>query len=263
VQASESWKPIQSGEGASPPKDLALIEGIIRREDQKPALISSQKAMHQYHQEGLDELTETTEHYNNLKGMNQFAKERLGIIAGNPQPSDAVIEKWAALAGASAQRRESTSGKGTNFGGFGNKVWHTLVHDEVFQAAMRFGRDRTEGQQETTVYIQTTALSSWLPVEENIPDIQPWTTTGQKKHGMRDTIDAIQTLDGWHHREWKATELYDHAEITDKTVRNRLEDLDDQGYIECRGKKGQGGALHYIDLCLDNAGSFGHVEFAQ
>lgn len=263
IQTTEGWKAIQSGEGAAPPKDLALIEGISRKEGQTPALISSQKGIRQYRSEGLEELTNAVEHYSNLKGMNTFEKERLGIVLGNPHPGDDEIEKWAALAGESAERKEVNgeplTGKDTDYGSFGNEVMYTLVHDEVLQAAMRFGRH--EDVQGATVFIHTSAIPGWVPVEKKIPTIQSW-LSGKK--GMKKTIKAIRTLEGWQHRIWKATELYDLvAEIEPHTVRDRLDDLAEQGYIEFQGKKGQGNSKHYTNLCLDDAGSFGHVEFPE
>jgi len=264
VQTTEKWKAIQSGEGAAPPKDLAVIEGIAHKEGQTPALISSQKAIRQYEPKGLAEITETVEHYNNLKGMNKFGPERLGIVLGNPHPGDDEIEKWAALAGESAERRvvngQKTTGKETDYGSFGNKVMHTLVHDEVFQAAMRFGREKENGEQGATVFIHTAAIPAWLPVEKQIidEDVQSWLT---EKNGMKDTIDAIRSLDGWKDTVWKSTELYDHVSTSNRNVRNRLDDLVEAGYISFEGKWGHGTPKHYTNICLEDAGCFGHVEW--
>ena len=263
IQTTERWKAIQSGDGASPPKDLALIEGITDREEQTPALISSKDAIHQYKSEGLGEITGTVEHYNNLKGMNKFGTERLGIVLGNPHPGDDEIEKWAALAGESAERRKDANGKelngkDTDYGPFGNEVMHTLVHDEVLQAAMRFGRERKDGVRGATVYLHTSALPGWLPVEKQSPKIHAWLT---EKNGMRDTIEAIRSIEGWKQETWKATDLYDRTSISERHVRNRLDDLADEGYIEFEGKWGRGNPKHYSDICLDDTGRFGHVEF--
>jgi len=265
VQTTENWKAVQSGEGASPPKDLALVEGISRKEEQKPALISSQKAIRQYNEQGLNKLTDTTEHYSNLKGMNKFGEERLGIVLGNPQPSDDEVEKWAALAGESAKRKsingEKTTGKDTDFGQFGNRVMHTLTHDEVLQAAMRFGREETDGVRGATVYVHTSAVPPWLPVKKEIPSIHSWT---RAKGGMQKTAEAITELNDWQNCEWKSTDLYPHlAELKRRTVRNCLDNLADEGYIKFEGKWGQGTPKHYTNICLEDAGRFGHLEFPE
>lgn len=263
VQTTDAWKPIQGKDKPSPPKELALIEGIANRHNRPPALISSKKAIRQYKSEGLDEITGTAEHYNNLKGMNDFERERLGIVLGCPFPQDDEIEKWAALAGESAERKEEDGetfrGLETDFGPFGNEVMHTLVHDEVFQAAMRFGREEEDGVRGATVYLHTAALPSWLPVERQILDIHSW-IRGEK--GMRKTVEAIPQLEGWQRRVWKATELYPLIpELDEHTVRDRLDDLVEEGYINLEGKWGQGNAKHYKNISLEDAGRFGHVEF--
>jgi hypothetical protein len=264
IRTTDRWKAIQSGSGAAPPKELALLEGIAEKEETTPALISSQRAINKYTETGLDEITERTAHYGGLKGMNDFAEERVGIVIGNPHPGDHVIEKWSALAGVSARRKtvdgEELTGNNTDYGQFGNQVMQTVIHDEVLQAAMRFGRKESEdGTRGATIYLHTSAIPEWLPVEKQIPEIHSWQT---EKNGMRDVIGAIRSLDAWDSREWKATELYDHTSIVDKQVRNCLEKLDGQNYIVNCGSKGQGGALHYADHRLNEAGEFGHVEFA-
>lgn len=263
VQTTEKWKAVQSGDGAAPPKDLALIEGISQKEGRQPALISSQDAIRQYESEGLNDLTDTVEHYNNLKGMNDFGKEPLGTVLGNPHPGDGEIEKWAALAGESAEAKEVNgerlTGNDTDYGPFGNEVMYTLIHDEVLQAAMRFGREEEDGVRGATVYLHTSALPNWVPVEKQIAWIQSWLT---EKDGMKDTIEAIRSLDGWKHKEWSTTALYDHTSVSNRWVRECLGYLADEGYIKFEGKWGQGTPKHYTNICLEDAGNFGHVEFS-
>ena len=54
-------------------------------------------------------------------------------------------------------------------------------------------------------------------------------TAGYRHASIPDGIEAIRTLDGWQDRAWQATELYDAVgEITNRTVRDRLDDLADQ-----------------------------------
>jgi len=262
IQTTTRWRAIQGEDGASPPKDLAFIEGVADRECQTPALISSKRAIRQYESEGLKEITDTVEHYNRLKGMNRFGTGRLGIVLGNPHPGDGEIEKWSALAGKSAKRKEVNgeplTGNATDYGPFGNEVMHTLIHDEVLQAAMRFGRERKDGVRGATVYLHTSAIPNWLPVEKQIADIHSWLT---EKNGMRDTIEAILSLEGWRDEMWKATDLYDRTSISNRHVRNRLDDLAEEGYIEYEGKWGRGTPKHYSNNYLEDAGQFGHVEF--
>jgi hypothetical protein len=265
VQTTGDWKPIQAEDNASPSKDLALIEGIAKLEDQTPALISSQGAIGEYQRNGLDEITETVEHYNNFKGLNILGPERSGIVLGCPFPPDDKIEKWAALAGESAKRKEADGrvirGSQTDFGAFGNEVMHTFVHDEVFQAAMRFGREEVNGERGATVYLHTSAIPSWLPVEIQIPDIHSWT---RRKEGMRKTVEAIREIEDWRTRLWKTTDVYPQvSEIKNRTVRNCLDTLTEQEYIEFTGTEGRGQKKCYKNLTLEEAGHFGNVEFPE
>lgn len=264
VQTTNYWKAVQGGNGVSPPKELALLEAIDRRHERTPSLISSKRAIEQYGREGLSEIITQSEHYGDLKGSNTFATERVGVVIGNPHPGDEVIERWSALAGRSAYRREEDGmalrGDRTDYGSFGNTVFRTLVHDEVLQAAMRFGREEVGDERGATVYLHTAALPEWLPAERRIPEIDAFLT---EKEGMRDVIVAIRSLEEWRSREWKATELYECASVSEKQVRNCLEKLVEYGYLEPRGKKGQGGALHYANAHLQDAGHFGEVEFPE
>lgn len=263
IQTTERWKSIHSGEGAAPPKDLALIEGIAHRAGETPALISSSKALQQYRQEGLAEITTKTEHYNNLKGMNDFEDERLGIVLGSPHPGDDKIQKWCAFAGKSAEvttiEGEELRGPDTDYGSYGNQVMWTFIHDEVLQAGMRFGREESDGEKGATVYLHTSAIPTWLPVEKQVPDIHAWTSF---KEGMLKTVRAIPEVDDWQSSVWESTDVYPYvSDITKRTVRNCLDSLVEEGYLKFEGKRGQGTPSHYSNSCLEDAGSFGHVEF--
>ncbi|QRV14656.1 hypothetical protein JMJ58_17255 [Haloterrigena salifodinae] len=275
VQTTNNWKSVQSGEGAAPPKDLAVIEGIARKEGQTPALISSQNAIQAYRREGMDELTESTEHYGNLKGMNTFKTERLGIILGNPHPGDAKIQKWSAFAGKSAEPKEINGeqmrGADTDYGSYGNQVMETFIHDEVLQAAMRFGREETDGEKGATVYIHTCAFPSWLPVEEQFVSVNSWTNT--PKDGVQLVIRAVRDLNNWQERGWSVREIRERIhrlkeegiiadDLSGTTVRNWLKKLAEQGYLTMR-QEGQGHAYHFLNQSLEDAPKYGHVEFSR
>jgi hypothetical protein len=95
-------------------------------------------------------------------------------------------------------------------------------------------------------------------VEKQVADIQSWLT---EKNGVKQTIEAIRSLDAWEHEDWPATDLYENTSVSERRVRDCLEDLADEGYIEFEGKWGQGLPKYYSNLCLEDAGDFGHVEF--
>ena len=194
--------------------------------------------------------------------MNKFSDKRLGVILGNPHPGDHVIKKWSALTGHSAERNciegEKQTGSDTDYGEFGNTVMNTFVHDEVLQAAMRFGREEVDGERGATVYIHTAAIPDWVPVEKQIPEIKSWQT---QKDGVPKVIEAIRSLSSWKNEGWRSTDLYDLTELGDRQVRYHLDSLADSGYIERLGKIDTGNTLHYANVRLDDAGVYGHVEF--
>lgn len=262
IQTTENWKAIHSGSGASPPKDMALIEGIAHEEGDLPSLISSQKAIREYEQQesegyGFEETIKQSEHYNALKGMNCFATERLGIVLGCPDPGHDEIEKWGTLLGAPAEAKGEGSEK--RYSPLGDRVMQTFIHDEVLQAAMRFGREEVNGVRGATVYIHTSAIPEWVPVEKQIPEIHSWLS---QENGVPTVIKTIRQLDNWQDRTWKTTELYDHVStISNRAIRNKLDLLEEQGYIKNVGREGR--SKCYENVCLEDAGWFGHVEFPE
>jgi hypothetical protein len=274
IQTTTAWKAIQSGDGAAPPKDLALTESIARKETKSPALISSNKGITKYRRAGLDDLTKTVEYYGNLKGMNDFKTERLGLVLGNPHPGHNKIRKWCAFAGESAEPKvvdgETLRGGQTDYGPYGNRIMRTFIHDEVLQAGMRFGREEVNGNKGATVYLHTCAFPSWLPVDIQLASIDRW--TGTQKNGIQLVISAVRDLDGWMEREWKVkevTERIDQLErqgtlkedLSDTSVRKWLKRLAKQGYLSTH-QEGQGNAHHFSNNSLENAPEYGHVEFA-
>lgn len=133
IQTTENWNAYQGGEGVSPTIDIPLLEKIGEVEGSKPGVISSKKGLKQFENYGLGSLVSGTENYGNLKGSNDFGTTRVGLILGNPHPGDDVIEKWSAFAGLSAERREGTFGKDTDYGFFGNRVMEALVITKFYK----------------------------------------------------------------------------------------------------------------------------------
>lgn len=259
VQTTENWNAYQGGEGVAPTVDIPVVEKIRDRDGRNPGVITSKKGVKQYENHGLDALASKTENYGNLKGSNAFATDRVGIILGNPHPGDGVIEKWSALAGHSAERREGTEGKGTDYGFFGNRVMEAFVQNEVLQAAMRFGREEQNGEKGATVYVHTSALPEWVDPEKRLVSVNSWMS---QKNGMRRVIEAIYALDDWRIREWKTGEIADRVSISERQAREHLKTLVEQGYLDSwRG--GRGNALHFSNLHLEDTGEYGHVEFAE
>lgn len=258
VQTTENWNAYQGGDGVAPTVDIPVIETVGQLEGKKPGVITSKEGFKQYEPHGLDSFVTKTEHYGNLKGSNDFETVRLGIVLGNPHPGDDVIEKWCALAGRSAERREGTVGKDTNYGYFGNRVLEGLVHNEVLQAAMRFGRKDEAGEKGATVYIHTSALPEWVEPEKRLVSVDPWQS---KEDGMRQVIEAIYDLDDWQNQEWKTGDVAERVDISKRYTREHLKTLVEHGYLDS-WQGGRGKAYHFSNSHLEDAPKYGHVDFS-
>lgn len=95
-------------------------------------------------------------------------------------------------------------------------------------------------------------------MEKQSARIESWLT---EKNGVKETIEAVRSLDECERKEWSATQLYDYVTIPERRVRDCIDNLVDSDYIKFEGKWGQGSAKHYSNISLEDAGEFGHVEF--
>lgn len=259
VQTTENWNAYQGGDGVAPTIDIPVIEKVGQLEGEKPGVITSKSGLKQYEEYDIDLLASKTENYGNLKGTNDFGTVRLGIVLGNPHPGDGVVEKWSALVGRSAKRREGTYGKETDYGYFGNRVMQGLVHNEVLQAAMRFGREEQDGKKGATVYVHTSALPEWVEPEKRIVSVDTWMT---EENGMRQVIEAIPDLDHWPHGEWKTGDVAEHVSISGRYAREHLKTLVSHGYLSSH-RGGRGNAHHFSNSHLKEALRYGHVDFPE
>jgi hypothetical protein len=180
-----------SGNAVKPERDALLFEAVADREETKPALISTAKAISQYKQEGVLTSIGEREHYGNLKGSNQFEDERVGIVVGSRHYGDDFVEMWGAIAGKSVERVGDGRGMNLDYGEFGNKVLRHMREHEVLQAVLRFGRNGSP----TTVYVHTAALPEWVPVEGE-GNIQRWSKGTQE---VVEVLEADEVASGIEH----------------------------------------------------------------
>lgn len=255
IQTKAGAKPYQSGVHVNLQSDGALLEGIKQREGRCPAVISSKKALEQYDSEGLDHLIEGAEHFGNLKGSNEFETTRVGAVIGSPHPpEDEGVERWAALDGEAASRKEpedGETGRGTNldFGRVGNALFRDVVHKEVLQAIMRFGRTPDEDGQGATVYVHTSRLPQWIDPIKRI-EVRTWS------EGMKDVVEAIRDSEKWADGEWTNSDIAEDTSIRVRQVRRLTEELSKEGYLSVR-KPGR--AYRYSNECLEEFNPYGTI----
>jgi hypothetical protein len=164
--------------------DRERFEAVNAMEGQEFALISTKKALERYRKWGLlDKFVRKSDsqlnleeqenrvssghqalHYSIIKSSNEFKKEELGVVAGMPFPSNDLVKIWAGFCGKGVKLEEEDGNK--SFGDFGNQIYEHFAHDQVVQAALRFGRDESVyGEEGATVYLSTLALPDWFEVD--------------------------------------------------------------------------------------------------
>lgn len=93
-----------------------------------------------------------------------------------------------------------------------------MTADQVFQAAMRFGRNG----EESFIYVYTTAFPEWVPVAATVDSIS--TTKGQ--------MQLQQVLDD---SEWLTTaEIVDRAYLEERRVQQLLKEWQEAARVEKR-----------------------------
>lgn len=213
---TEAVKPY-SGGTVNAEKDGVLIQDVIAREDEIPALISTKHALTEYDRaEVLGDIGET-EHYGNLTGSNQFEGHPTGIVAGSRHYGDEHLEKWGALKGISVGRQEEGRGLDLSYGVFGDKVLRHMREHQVMQAVLRFARGATD----TTVYVHTAALPSWAPIEAT-GRIEMWS------QGATDALSTLRSNDGG----LRTSDVTDQVKQGERSVRKNLNRLNEVGLVD-------------------------------
>lgn len=252
IQTTQEVKPYNSGEYVTPPSDRALLGAIEQREGARPALITSKKAKKQYDEAGASIHVDKTAHYYDIKGMNDFATVRLGIVIGSPDPGHERLQRWAALSGRSIEQNGERGWKKT-YGDFGDRLLRGKRENEVLQAIMRFGRVERNGDRGATVYVHTGALPEWVPVSHQPANVHLW--DNGKTSGMSKVLAAISSR-----KEWTTSDIAKESvtTITRRQVLRNLKTLKEYGYI---GGEKTGSGWQWWNIRVDEAIPYGQVEF--
>jgi DNA-binding transcriptional ArsR family regulator len=231
VRTSEYVKPYNSPDHVNTEQDAALLEAIEEKHDDRPSLITTTTAEHEYDNEGVLELVDETKHYGNVLGSNEFDDVRLGVVIGSNHYGDGYIKKWGAYASEAVERGD---GRGTDlsYGEFGDRVLAHMREHDTLQAAMRFGRDGNGA----VVYVHTDTLPEWVPLAGEGRVLTTWSV------GMREVIDAAADLE-----EWRTDEIARRVSITERQVRKHLHTLRKRGYLEAH-HEGRGFTWHETGL---------------
>jgi hypothetical protein len=237
VETTEFSKPYNNLENVNSARDGALLQAIEQHHDERPAVISSSRAVVQWDRADVLDLDKSGDRwtaeagpvdgvmrYGNLLGSNRFTDRRVGAVVGSNHYGDGAIGRWAAYAGeAAALGDDARPGDGwssdLDYGRFGNKVLEHM-HSDTLQAVFRFGRD-ADG---ATVYVETDTLPEWVPVHGR-GEVE--TLTG----GVADTVTALTELGTATTEEIAEHEAVD---IVARRVRGHLATLRDLGALSTR-----------------------------
>jgi hypothetical protein len=225
VRTSEYVKPYNSGKHVNTEQDAALLEAITEQHGERPSVITTTTAEHEYDADGVLELVDEAKHYGNVLGSNEFDDTRLGAVIGSNHYGDHYIKKWGAYAGEAVDRGEE-KGAGLSYGGFGDDVLQHMREHDTLQAAMRFGRDGNGA----VVYVHTDTLPEWVPLPGEGRVLTTWS------NGMRDVVDALKdlgeatTADVVAHPavDLSRQQVFDHLEsLRERSVLQRQQDAED------------------------------------
>ena len=231
VQTSDAAKHCSSGKNIIPESDAVSVDVVRKHEGVDPTVISSQEALDRYREEVSDIFDLIPEnkfaHYGDLKGSNRFEGERVAVILGCRHFGDGYVKRWGAFAGKSVELRSENRGLDTDYGPFGNEVFHVVREGNALQALMRFGRD-TEG---ANVYVHTGALPDWVPL----------TAQGDTKKWYNGMTEVLSVLAENEENELKAKDIAadERVSVTVRQVREHLHTLREYGHVE-RRKEGRG-----------------------
>lgn len=251
VQTTDAVKPYSSGNYTNWQNDAALLEAAGQVYDHgDPVAITTLQARLDYErQEGAEELVDEWNHYGNVRGSNQYAHKRLGVLLGSPHHGDPALEMRAAMLGMPVD----PEGRGTDRD-YGNDVGNGLLEEmresSVAQAALRFGRDGGGA----IVLIHTAAIPDWLPVDGQGEVVRTWTKTQRK------IVEHLQ--DGRYYTPAELAEK-DDIDVTPEQVTNVLSGFEDRGLVRRRQDPEDGRRVQWQDAGLSSAPIYGETTLPE
>ena len=216
VRTSEYVKPYNSDDHVNTAEDAALLEAIAEEHGERPGVITSSTAEHEYDAAGVLDVVDDTKHYGNVLGSNRFKEKRVGAVIGSNHYGDGYIKKWGGYAGDAVERGD---GKGVDlsYTGFGGDVLQHMREHDTLQAAMRFGRDGNGA----VVYVHTDTLPDWVPVAAE------GRVTRTRGDGERAVLNAAADLETWGTADLAEHPAVDVGERQVFNILNRLAERDD------------------------------------
>jgi hypothetical protein len=246
VRTTEYVKPYNSSDHVNTDQDAALLEAVTEKHGERPSVITTTTAEHEYDADGVLEHVAETKHYGNVLGSNEFDDTRLGAVIGSNHYGDHYIKKWGAYAGEAVDRGEE-KGADLSYSGFGDDVLQHMREHDTLQAAMRFGRDGNGA----VVYVHTDTLPEWVPLAGEGRVVSTWSD------GMRDVVDALEDL-----TTATTADVVAHpaVDLSRQQVFDHLETLRERGVLQREQDTEDGRRVVWRDDGLHRLGEHGEVE---
>ncbi|SNR48038.1 MarR family transcriptional regulator [Halorubrum vacuolatum] len=241
-------------------KDAALLDAIVEKHDQRPALITTTTALREYDRAGVidfdltaatgdrvkDGPVDCVKWYGDVLGSNEFDETRLGVVIGSNHYGDEFIKKWGAYAG-QAVERNGEKGSELSYGRFGDQVLQHMREHDTLQAAMRFGRDGRGA----VVYVHTDTLPEWVPLVGEGRVVTTWSD------GMKAVVHALEELG-----EATTAAIVEHpaVDLSRQQVFNHLETLRERGVLTREQDEEDGRRVVWRDEGLHCLGEHGDVD---
>lgn len=225
VQTTDNVIPCSGGRWINEEESTRLLRWIEDSHGEEASLITSLAALREVVDGGdgpAAEYVDGTMWYNSLKGSNDFEDVTLGVVLGSPSLPDEEVKRQAALDGRAIEREDTPA----DFGPTGNQYLHANREARVGQAALRFGRNEEAGG--ATVYVHTSAVPEWLPVEREEPPSEGELSV------MLELAERGRVSSG---------EIADAAGLTKRHARSCLSQLASTGIAE---RVGSGPATMYV-----------------
>lgn len=179
VQTSRHIRPYSSGKYADPERDaalLALASNEYLNGDPWDVTITSKKVRTEYEERGFTDpergLTRTMDHRGDVRGSDEYAGCKSGVILGSAHHGDHELGRLAAWLDVSIE----PEGKGVDrtYGAVGDAVLEQMRELDTAQCALRIGRGK-DGRG-AIVLLDSAAIPEWIPVvnRETPADVSKW-----------------------------------------------------------------------------------------
>lgn len=211
-----------NGGNISYPRDTGILYGGTLEHGEKPGVIVTQRGERKFDENGVLDHADGSLHYGEVRSSGKFEDKALGAVMSSNHPGNDIIKKWGALMGDTI----TSEGTGMNrdYGTLGNRIKSHFLEHQVEQAICRFGR--SEDIEETTVFVNTGAITDYIPVSGRIPKNSVRFDTDNR----RAIADCLRDAEGGE----SIKSLIEATGASENTVRNFLngETKDDDGLID-------------------------------